>query len=122
MADAIQSGFIYLKSKQPGKEVGPQIANDNVESNASSQHQPDHAAKTTKYTRVRRQGQEPCAAAPAPGQLCASSHTPRIRPPQPSREDEAWLMLRLPQRQLETLPGTAVTAAAAMGPPHPDEV
>lgn len=35
----------YLKPKQPSKEGGPQVANDNVEGNAGPQHQPDHAAK-----------------------------------------------------------------------------
>ena len=35
----------YLKPKQPSKEVGPQVANHNIEGNARSQHQPNHAAR-----------------------------------------------------------------------------
>ena len=78
IVDVIQRGFIYLKSKQPGKEVGPQITDDNIESNASSQHQPNHAAKTRKYTQVRRLEQEPWNAAPAPGQACQQPRSQQI--------------------------------------------
>ena len=35
----------YLKPKQPSKEVGAQVADDNVEGDAGPKHQPDHAAE-----------------------------------------------------------------------------
>lgn len=40
-----QGDEAYLKAKQLGKEVGSQIPNDDIESNAGSQHEPNHAAK-----------------------------------------------------------------------------
>lgn len=45
---ARQESFIHLQSQHLGKEVGAQIADDDVESDASAQHQPNHAANTDR--------------------------------------------------------------------------
>lgn len=45
---ALQEGFIHLQSEHLGKEVGAQIADDDVEGDASAQHQPNHAANTNR--------------------------------------------------------------------------
>lgn len=45
---AVQELFIHLESEHLGKEVGAQIADDDVKSDASAQHQPNHAASTNR--------------------------------------------------------------------------
>lgn len=71
--------------------------------------------KQKKYTQVGKLEQEPWNSAPAPGQVCVSSHIPSgFVPCAALARGPGFVNAKV---TLETLPRTAVTEPAAMGPP-----